>query len=253
MLEQTSKDFRARFLLIFTKEIIENTNTYKNLKIKEKVKEFVIREREKTELPKITEIEKKEEVIREKLKKEVIKEVVRDKIKEESKKISEMRKSISLPELGMVPKLTTKARRKSTQGVTPASTLRVPIRMMAPILRIREPALPHTVSYLKPQPTTEEINLGKINILIKDAAVRVIECNGPEQSVIVVGMMGRKPTPIKLTSSEIEEIVGKFAAVSKIPVHEGLFKAAFGNLVISAVISETVGIKFIIRKIYSMF
>jgi len=61
--------------------------------------------------------------------------------------------------------------------------------------------------------------------------------------------MGRKPTAIRLGSEEVEQIVGNFAAISKIPVHEGLFKAAVGRLVISAVVSEIAGIKFVIRKI----
>ena len=42
---------------------------------------------------------------------------------------------------------------------------------------------------------------------------------------------------------------GKFSVASKIPVNEGLFKAAIGNLIISAVVSDIVGIKFVIRKI----
>ena len=47
--------------------------------------------------------------------------------------------------------------------------------------------------------------------------------------------------------------MGKFAAASRIPINEGLFKAAVGNLVISAVVSEIAGIKFIIRKIATGF
>ena len=41
--------------------------------------------------------------------------------------------------------------------------------------------------------------------------------------------------------------------IKKIPINEGLFKAAIGNIVISAVVSDVVGIKFVIRKISKEF
>lgn len=228
MPEQTSKDFGARFLLMLTKEIIENTEAYKNLKIKKEVKEFIVKEKKELELPGLAE----------EVKKEGVKEFISGKIKKESEKISEMGKAGLLPELKMIFKPMEKSAR-----------MRIPIKKIPPFLRIPEPALPGTVSYIRPIPTSEEIDLGNLNILIKDPLVKIIECNGTNENIIVMGMMGRKPTPIELTSEEIEEIVGKFAAASRIPVHEGLFKAAVGNLVISAVISEITGVKFIIRKI----
>lgn len=225
MMEQTSKDFRAGFLLMLTKEIIENTEAYKSLKIKKEIKEFVIKE-------------KKEPGLTEGLKKEEVKELVKEKIRKESEKISEMVKTGLLPELRIIS--------KPMKNFAP---MRVGIKKIPPILRIPEPALPETVSYLKPIPTSEEIDLVKLGILVRDPLVKIIECNGPGENVLVTGMMGRKSASIKLSSEEIEEIVGKFATASRIPVNEGLFKAAVGNLVISAVISEIAGIKFVIRKI----
>lgn len=227
MLEQTSKDFRAKFLLKLTREIIENTGAYRSLKIKKEVKEFIIKEK----------AEEKEKRAIEEIKREEIKELIRGKIKEESEKISEMEKVGLMPELKMISRPIQRPR----------------IRKILPVLRIPEPALPETVSYLRPTPTSEAVDLGKINILVRDPLVKIIECNGPDENILVMGIMGRKPTLIKLNKEEIEETVGKFAAASRIPVHEGLFKAAVGNLVISAVISEIVGIKFVIRKISSGF
>ena len=68
-----------------------------------------------------------------------------------------------------------------------------------------------------------------------------------------MGIMGRKKTPIKLSKEEIDQIVRAFSESAKIPSTEGLFKAAFGNLVISAVVSDIVGTRFIIRKIAQEF
>jgi hypothetical protein len=236
MPEQISKDFRASFLLRLTKELIENTEAYSSLKIKEGVRGFIIKEKSEPALG--------SPAAEPRIKKEEIKELVREKIKKEFEKISGMGKDGLLSELKMASRPMEKILDKKKE---------VHIKKIPPVLRIPEPALPKTVSYLKPIPTHEEINLAKLNVLIRDPLVKIIECNGPGVNVLVIGMMGRKSSSIKLSREEIEEIVGKFAAASRIPVNEGLFKAAVGNLVISAVISETVGIKFIIRKISPRF
>jgi len=236
MLEQTSKEFRASFLLRLTKEIIENTAAYKSLRVKEEVKDFVRREKKEERIIPSPVLGRE---IKSEIRKEEIKEFVHEKFKEESEKISEMKKSISLPELGMISKS------GHIKGLR--------IKKIPPVLRIPEPMLPQTVSHIRPMPTSEEIDMGKLNTLIRDPLVKVMECNGPEENILVIGAMGRKPTHIKLSMGEIEETLGKFAAASRIPVHEGLFKAAFGNLVISAVVSEIAGIKFIIRKISAGF
>ena len=230
MLEQTSKDFRASFLLMLTKEIIEHTETYKSLEIKKEIKEFDIREKKE---PALT-----ESIIKGDLKKEEIKELVKERIKKEYEKISEMKKIGLLPDLRIISK-----------PVENFKQMRASIKKIPPLLRIPEPALPETVSYLKPIPTSENLDLAKLSILIRDPLVKIIECNGPDENILVIGMMGRKQTPIKLSKEEMNETLKKFSGAARIPLHEGLFKAAVGNLIVSAVISEIAGIKFVIRKI----
>lgn len=231
LLNQTEKDFRTEFLLRFTKELIENTEAYQKALVKTEVKVFIEKESEKKE-----KVPEEIKFAREIQKKE-IKNIVQTKIKEDNKKISEMYIKglpLELEELSTPPH----------HFIKKAKSV-----LKKPALRIQEIPLPATVSYLKPIPTNEEIDLKNLNTLIQDPLVKVIECNGPNENIFVGGIMGRKPTTTKLSQNEIEEILGKFAAASKIPVHEGLFKAAIGNLVISAVISEIAGIKFVIRKI----
>jgi hypothetical protein len=223
MLEQTSNEFRAKFLLKFTKELIENTKAYNAFKIEEKLI-----------------IEKKETEALKEIKKEEIIEFVKEKITKESEKISELEKDSLLSEL----KKSLNSKESARRQVKKRLAWKIPSAV-----RIPETALPETVSYLKPIPTSEEIDLGKLNILVRDPLVKVMECNAPGQNVIVIGIMGRKKTPIILNKEEIEDVLQRFSQAAKIPVHEGLFKAAYGSLVISAVISEIVGIQFIIRKI----
>ncbi len=118
-----------------------------------------------------------------------------------------------------------------------------------PSLFIPEPKLPTHLEYLKPTPTKTgiEIELGKLNPLIKDPAVRIIEAN-PDEKVTVTGTMGTKPTDIILSKEDINRVINKFSEISKIPVTEGVYKVVAGNLILSAVISDVIGSRFILKK-----
>jgi len=121
-------------------------------------------------------------------------------------------------------------------------------RLSIPLLRIPEPILPKSLQYLKPAPTKLEIDLGKLNPLIKDPLVNSIECSGTDEPVIVRGKMGIKKTNIILNKEEIDQTIKKFSEMAKIPIHGGILKIVAGRLVLSAIISEIIGSKFIIKK-----
>jgi hypothetical protein len=116
-------------------------------------------------------------------------------------------------------------------------------------LVIPETKFPMHIQYIKPVPINKEIDLGKLNPLINDRFVKIIECYGPNENLFVKGAMGAKRTGITLTDEEIKTTINKFSEETKIPAHEGVFKVASGRLLFSAIISETVGSKFIISKI----
>jgi len=99
-----------------------------------------------------------------------------------------------------------------------------------------------------PMPTPEGFSLGKIDILIRDNRVTTIECQGPGK-VVLVKIIGKvNSTQIILTEEEIKKIINTFSAAAKIPILGGVFKAAVGNLVITSVMSDFVGSRFIINK-----
>ena len=127
MLEQTSREFRAIFLLKLTREILENTASYRGLRAKEFVKEEKEGKMPSSQFNILDEETKRE------IKKEEVKEFIRGKIKEESEKISEMEKVGLAPELKMV----------SEPFHRPIQ--RHMARKIPPLLRISEPALPETV------------------------------------------------------------------------------------------------------------
>lgn len=117
-----------------------------------------------------------------------------------------------------------------------------------PVLNIPETKLPENLQYLKPIPTKLEMDLGKLNPLIKDPLVNSIECLGTDEPVVVRGRMGVKKTGIVLDKEEIDQIINKFSEEAKIPIHEGILRMAKGRLVLSAIVSKVIGSKFIIKK-----
>lgn len=115
-------------------------------------------------------------------------------------------------------------------------------------LKIPEPRLPRWLQYMKPTATSKKINLDKLNSLINDPKIISIECNGTDKKVIVKTPQTNL-TNINLSKKEIKNIIEKFSQESKIPVSQGVFKVVVGNLIFSAIISDIVDSKFIIRKI----
>ncbi len=227
MLKQTSKNFKEFFLLEFTKELIRSTGTYKELRIKKEVKRVIHRKPIKLGLPP-----------KDLLKKNILHGEIKEKIKRDSETISHLKKEETLSEFKKFYSLTKPPLRAP-------SPYRIPAQ-----LRIPESRLPETVQHFRPIPTQRTIDLGKLNPLIRDSLVKVIECNGPEEKIIVVGRMGRKSTKVILSKEEIDSIINKFSKAAKIPVQEGVFKVVFGRLIFSAIVSEVVSSKFLIRKMF---
>lgn len=221
-----STEFKKFFLLEFTKQLILNSAPLEILKIKGDIK----RRLKSPESP---------------VSKEDIKERVHEILNpaEEGYEKSDMPKTEEIPEMSNIEKTWTKPKIK--RRVLPFDNSRY-AKLIIP-----ESNLPERLRYLKPTPTSQEIDLGKLNPFIKDPFVRTIECSGPDLNVSVTGTMGDKKTAIKLTNEEINDVIQSFSGVSKIPVQEGVFKVAVGRLIFMAIISDVVGSKFIINKMIS--
>lgn len=216
MLELKSTEFKTFFLLQFTKELINHSGGSEILELKNLLKESV---------------KEKEDKIREIMqKKEINYEFVRD-IKK-------------LPLLK--PKIITEIFPKKKNIITPSTNITgKPIQR---VLKIPQPKIPPQFQYLKPIPTQKEIDLSKLNSLIKDPQVKVIECDGIDQNIIVKGNMGTKKTNIILSKTEIDDVIKKFSEETRIPVQGGVFKVAIGKLIFCAIVSDVISSKFIINK-----
>jgi hypothetical protein len=224
-METFSKDFRKVFLFAFTKELIRNSVKDDIIKLQEIFelgeKEGQIINQEEKEKP-IINLQKEQEPIFEQsiLSTEKIKKV------ERPIQIKQIAKN---PPIKPVPKQITR--------IEPRSHLFIP-----------ELKLPPHLEYLKPIPKPGiDIDLTKLNPVIKDPAVRLIEVN-PDERVIVTGTMGTKPTEIILSKEDIDRVINKFSEASKIPTNEGIYRVVAGNLILSAIISGVIGSKFVIKK-----
>lgn len=201
MIKQTSNDFKALFLLEFTRELIEHSTSKEVFKLGEILKEETKeRKRQKQRFKKAL------------------------KIREQLKDVISPLKMPLLKPLSQSPK-------------------------PKPVLKVPKIKLPQHLQYLKPIPTSNvEIELGKLDPLIKDPTLTDIECNGPNENIVVKGTIGTKKANIVLTKEEIDDVIKKFSEAAKIPVHEGLFKVVVGKMIFSAVVSEITGSRFIIKK-----
>ena len=125
----------------------------------------------------------------------------------------------------------------------------------APLTKLAQkkapPQLQPSMSIVQPetQPRPENLELGKLAPFLKDQSIQLIECSGPGRNLLVKRYSKINTTKVTLNQVEITNIINNFAQQARIPVMGGILKAAVGDLVISAVISEFVGSRFIINKI----
>jgi hypothetical protein len=99
------------------------------------------------------------------------------------------------------------------------------------------------------KPLRKESPFEKIGRLLKDPTVNSIECPGPGKNLMVKRYNQVNITQNILNKDEIASVIEDFSEKARIPIVGGILKAAVGDLMISAVISEFVGSRFIINKI----
>lgn len=128
---------------------------------------------------------------------------------------------------------------------SPSKVFQTRIKLLIP-----ESRFPLHLQYIRPVPMEKEIELGTLNPLIKDHKVKIIECYGPGENLVVQGDMGTKRTGTILDKGEIDNIIQRFSRETKIPIQEGIFKVVAGKLIFLAIISDIVGTKFIIKKMF---
>ncbi len=230
MFELVSDEVRLETLLKVVRNLIVNSRSAEIFKLTEILRENQIQ----TSAPPLV---SKEEV------KEIIKEEIREKVKEKlSPQKSEIKKE-NLSEETFLPGRPTHE--------PPVVSVKKPASFgVKRVLKIPKVSLPPYLSNVKPVATSKvSIDLGKLNPLVEDANVLSFETEGENEPVYVNGRMGRKPTNVKLSKVEIDEVIDRFSEMSKIPKRSGMFRVAVGKLLITAMISDSVSSRFVIEKI----
>lgn len=112
--------------------------------------------------------------------------------------------------------------------------------------------LSRTGSNTKPAPAISEkiivFSMGKINPLISDRDIQMIECPGAGKQILIYKSGVIQNTNIVLDKGEINLLMKEFSKKTKIPLISGVFKAALDNFIITAVISDFIGTRFILQK-----
>jgi hypothetical protein len=138
---------------------------------------------------------------------------------------------------------------KQIQRPAPQRPKKIPLQKRGR-LYIPETRMPANLEYLKPTYVENKTTTDweRLNPLIKDNAIKIIEVI-PDEKIRISGSMGEKTVNIILNTEEVNEIINKFAYVSRIPASEGVYKVVVENLIFFAVISGVVGSRFVIQKI----
>ncbi len=92
------------------------------------------------------------------------------------------------------------------------------------------------------------LDLGRLNALINDPNVTLIQCDGPGTQIRINRKNKTESTSIKLIEREVQSILNKFSQRARVPLTEPVFKAQISQWQITAVISP-VNMRFVmVRK-----
>ena len=92
-------------------------------------------------------------------------------------------------------------------------------------------------------------DLGKLNILINDQLISIIQCDGANIPLKISKDNQMSQIDLVLTEEEIHEIINKFSFRSHQAITEPVFQAEANNLKIMAITSKYAGSRFIITKV----
>ncbi len=109
--------------------------------------------------------------------------------------------------------------------------------------------IPEEVS--EPEPQTKTIGnfrLENIREFLSDPNADSLECPGPEKPLLLSKRGKIDALGISLTPESITSIMQEISEQARIPLIPGVFKAILNNLLITAIISDFAGTRFIIQK-----
>lgn len=138
--------------------------------------------------------------------------------------------------------------RVSAQPEGFAPSARVLERPQAPMPRVQAMPARAYAQYQAPAAQAQIPTLEKLRQMILDPTVQSIECPGPDKFITVARYGMIQTTNIKLSKEEINDMLKEISLRVRIPLITGVYKVRYQNLLITAVISEFVGTRFVMQK-----
>lgn len=140
---------------------------------------------------------------------------------------------------------------KRTEEVLQAKRFTMP-KTPSMIHSVKKPPQPKPLEMPLPPPPTktpqQTINLGKITKFLMDPSVFAVECPGVGKHLLINRSGVIQTSSVTLNKEEIETLMREISQATRIPLATGLFKAAFQDLVITAILSDFIETKFMIQK-----
>jgi hypothetical protein len=109
----------------------------------------------------------------------------------------------------------------------------------------QHPPLPSLAPASPPLPET---HTPKIQRYLAQPSTQSIECPGPDKPLILVQKGKPEIQQTTLTAEEIDSFLHTIATQTKIPLIPGLYKTFVGPFILTAVITEVVGTRFILQR-----
>lgn len=95
---------------------------------------------------------------------------------------------------------------------------------------------------------TLDIDFGKLNSLLEDPEVSVVECRGPGVPLKIVKKNKKVETEVILEKEEIEKLFSELSSRLGKEIKGPIFKEEIGNFRIIGIISKNLGPRFLIQK-----
>ncbi len=101
---------------------------------------------------------------------------------------------------------------------------------------------------IESKPMQGQGSISMLRPLLNDPHVQAIECRGPGKQLLIHTGGRIKPTTTTLNNQQINQLVDEFSKNTRIPIVGGMLKAAFENVMVTAIVSQYSGSRFILQK-----
>jgi len=143
------------------------------------------------------------------------------------------------PEKKVEPVIAKKPEQAITPGAVWIKTQEMP---NLPLIKTTMPVVPKVASMQK------ITIMDRLNKIFADPAVQVLNCPGPNKNVLITRLGMVQPSQISFNENEINDFMKDLSEKTRIPLIPGLIKVIFQNLIITSVVSEFIGTKFIAER-----